>query len=180
MPRPGTAARQASKRNDQSGGELMRTRRSIRPLPRIAGLVIGVAAMLTVANGARGQVAYEVVHAFSEGESSHSPLIQATDGSFYGTTTGGGTARGGTVFRLTASGRLTTLHAFDCSDGCFPVAGLIQGQDGAFYGTTQFGGPFQGGTVFKVTAAGNFTTVHAFDCSTEGCFPMTGLIQDSD
>ncbi len=73
-------------------------------------------------------------------------LIQGTDGNFYGTMAYGGSGQGcnggscGTVFKITPSGTLTTLHSFDKSDGGNPAAGLIQGTDGNFYGTTQYGG----------------------------------------
>jgi len=39
-------------------------------------------------------------------------LIQASDGNFYGTTSEGGTYRGGTMFEITAQGELTTLYDF--------------------------------------------------------------------
>src|ERR1039457_6467128 len=49
-------------------------------------------------------------------------LVQATDGSFYGTTAYGGASYGGalgygTVFKITPAGALTTLHSFDSTDG---------------------------------------------------------------
>ena len=40
-------------------------------------------------------------------------LIQARDGNLYGTTLGGGAGGDGTVFRITPSGTLTTLHSFE-------------------------------------------------------------------
>src|SRR5271157_5210920 len=40
-------------------------------------------------------------------------LIQATDGNLYGTTLFGGTYGAGTVFSITPSGILATLHSFD-------------------------------------------------------------------
>ena len=43
-------------------------------------------------------------------------LVQATDGNFYGTTEGGGTNNSGTIFKITPSGALTTLHTFDNID----------------------------------------------------------------
>ena len=44
-------------------------------------------------------------------------LVQATDGNFYGTTRIGGPQNDGTIFQITPSGRLTTLHSFDETDG---------------------------------------------------------------
>jgi uncharacterized repeat protein (TIGR03803 family) len=48
-----------------------------------------------------------------------SPLIQASDGNFYGTTPDGGANYPGfgTVFKITPSGTLTVLHSFDGTDG---------------------------------------------------------------
>jgi uncharacterized repeat protein (TIGR03803 family) len=61
--------------------------------------------------------------------------VQGTDGNFYGTTLGGGTGAG-TVFKVTATGTLTTLHSFDLTDGGAPVAALLQALDRRFHGTT--------------------------------------------
>jgi uncharacterized repeat protein (TIGR03803 family) len=48
-------------------------------------------------------------------------LVQGTDGNLYGTTEGGGANGSGTVFKVTASGTLTTLYSFcaktNCTDG---------------------------------------------------------------
>jgi uncharacterized repeat protein (TIGR03803 family) len=62
----------------------------------------------------------------------------------------------GTVFEITPTGMLTTLHNFEDGGGQDPEARLVQGTDGNFYGTTQGGGAnFCGasgcGTVFKVS-----------------------------
>jgi uncharacterized repeat protein (TIGR03803 family) len=112
-------------------------------------------------------------------------LVQATTGDLYGTTSAGGTSSGGTVFKITPSGTLTTLYFLcakgDCIDGEFPGAGLVQGTDGNFYGTTYGGGAIGGyGTVFKITPRGKLTTLYRF-CSqtncTDGEHPMAGLIQ---
>jgi uncharacterized repeat protein (TIGR03803 family) len=60
---------------------------------------------------------------------------------FYGVTyAGGGNGGYGTVFKITPSGALSTLHSFDLTDGSHPAAGLVQGTDGNFYGTTAQGG----------------------------------------
>lgn len=107
----------------------------------------------------------------SDGYQPESALVQAQSGNFYGTASDGGPNGGGTIFRITPNGTLTTLYGFcaqpNCTDGASPEAGLIQGSDGNFYGTTQFGGDCltSCGTVFKVTPGGTLTTLHYFDYS---------------
>jgi uncharacterized repeat protein (TIGR03803 family) len=120
-------------------------------------------------------------------------LVEAADGNFYGTTSGGG-ANGisnggyGTVFKITSSGTLTTLYSFcsqsDCTDGIDPYAGLVQATNGNFYGTTTSGGAnINGGTVFRITSGGTLTTLYSF-CSQSGCtdggFPATSPVQATD
>jgi uncharacterized repeat protein (TIGR03803 family) len=98
-----------------------------------------------------------VVHSFdkSDGEYPAAPLIQATNGTFYGTTIYGG-APGpcyiscGTIFSIIPGGTLTTLHSFDDTDGENPGGGLIQATNGTFYGTTSAGGASNGGTIFSL------------------------------
>ncbi len=112
---------------------------------------------------------------------SASALVQATDGNFYGTTQFGGTGSScqfgcGTVFQMTPSGTLTTLHSFDGPDGSGPVAGLVQASDGNLYGTTAAGGANNDGTAFKITLAGTLTTLHSFD-GTDGSVIYGGLVQ---
>ena len=53
-------------------------------------------------------------------------------GNFYRTTIGGT----GTVFKITPSGTLSTLHSFASSYEAEPYAELLQATDGNFYGTT--------------------------------------------
>jgi uncharacterized repeat protein (TIGR03803 family) len=123
---------------------------------------------------------------FTDGFVPNGPLVQATDGNFYGTTEGGGAhSNNGTVFKITPSGTLTTLHSFDFTDGGYPSGGLVQATDGDLYGTTSSGSggvrPFCGncGTVFKITPEGTLTTLHSFD-GTDGASPYAGLVQATD
>ena len=109
-------------------------------------------------------------------------LVQGTDGNFYGTTQSGGATTGGTVFKITPSGTLTTLYDFcsqmNCTDGNIPSASLVQGNDGNFYGTTWAGGAVTGpccGTVFQITPAGTLTTL-----VTVGGYPSGTLVQGTD
>jgi uncharacterized repeat protein (TIGR03803 family) len=101
-------------------------------------------------------------------------LVQGRDGNFYGTTFAGGNTNandvqiefcygsGGTVFKISPSGKLTTLYSFGSVqdtngaplDGANPQTGLVQGNDGYLYGTTLSGGTNVdlggGGTVFRL------------------------------
>jgi uncharacterized repeat protein (TIGR03803 family) len=113
-------------------------------------------------------------------------LVQASNGSFYGTTLYGGAGYGnscgglgcGTVFKITPAGTETVLHSFTGTgtDGDQIVAGLIQATDGNLYGTTLFGGTYGDGTVFKITPGGTLTTLHNFD-GTDGGQPYAALVQ---
>jgi uncharacterized repeat protein (TIGR03803 family) len=125
----------------------------------------------------------------TDGEFPFEGLEQSADGSFYGTSQEGGSGNhGGTVFKITPAGELTTLYSFcsqpNCSDGNDPD-GLVEGSDGNFYGTTLYGGVPSGefGTVFKITPEGAMTTLYSFcsqpDC-TDGYYPVGNLVQGTD
>jgi uncharacterized protein (TIGR03437 family) len=88
-----------------------------------------------------------------DGQIPYAPLIQAADGNFYGTTTGGGTQGVGAIFEMTPAGAVTILHSFSGTDGDNPYGGLVQGKDGRLYGTTYEGGANNEGTVFAFTLA---------------------------
>lgn len=101
-----------------------------------------------------------------------------SDGNFYGTTASGGAnpgpngIGGGTFFKITPGGSLTTLYSFcalaNCGDGNNPT-GIAPGSNGHFYGTTSGGGNAgQSGVVFDITRDGALTTIYTF-CSQAGC-----------
>jgi uncharacterized repeat protein (TIGR03803 family) len=119
-----------------------------------------------------------------DGSAPTGPMVQASNGNFYGTTGGGGAHGRGTVFQITAAGKLTTLHSFSGPDGSGPVGPMVQATDGNFYGTTAQGGANQNctkgcGTVFKMTPEGNLTVQHSFD-GADGSYVIAGLIQGTD
>lgn len=101
----------------------------------------------------------------NEGSGPSAKLVRASDGRFYGTTSGGGAMGYGTAFKMEAAGNLTTIHSFIGTDGATPRAELIQANDGNLYGTTAQGGVggCEGlvsgcGTVFKMDLSGHLTT----------------------
>ncbi|HEV2382309.1 MAG TPA: choice-of-anchor tandem repeat GloVer-containing protein [Terriglobia bacterium] len=105
--------------------------------------------------------ALTTLHSFrsSDGANPYAGLVQATDGNFYGTTSGGGPNGVGTIFKIGASEELSTLHYFGSDDGDFPSAGLVQATNGIFYGTTFGDGNTSDGTVFSESVGlGPFVT----------------------
>jgi len=107
-------------------------------------------------------------------------LIQASDGNLYGTTSGGGDAGYGTVFRLATNGGLVTLTSFANTNGASPYANLVQASDGNLYGTTSAGGsPWNYGTVFRLSTNGNMRTLLLFG-GANGSNPQGGLVQGTD
>jgi uncharacterized repeat protein (TIGR03803 family) len=122
-----------------------------------------------------------------DGREPRGPLIQASDGNFYGTANFGGVDNNyGTVFRIAPTGTFTTIHSFcsqtGCPDGSYVYSGLVQGTDGYLYGTTNEGGdltcfaPYGCGTIFRISTTGQITTLHRFHTG-EGNFPFAGLVQ---
>jgi uncharacterized repeat protein (TIGR03803 family) len=127
-----------------------------------------------------------ILHAFAGGTDGQFPetaLIQATDGSLYGTNDGDFGSNGGTVFRVTSDGTYTVLHDFVVdTDGSFPSA-LVQASDGNFYGTNASGGGLTQGTVFQMAPDGTVIVLHAFagpDGDGASPSPFSGLIQATD
>ncbi len=99
-----------------------------------------------------------VLHDFGSGADGAQPtgsLLQGKDGSLYGTTSAGGVANQGVIFRITAAGAEAVLYSFIgmgvSTDGRTPSRQIIQANDGNFYGTNEYGGSHGSGTVFKLT-----------------------------
>jgi len=113
-------------------------------------------------------------------------VVQANDGTLYGTTGFGGDSGFGTIFKATTSGILTDLFDFHFTDGAQPASKLIFGLDGNLYGTTGFGGSTGGnpqstglGTVFRITTNGVFTSLVLFQ-GTNGSNPSASLALGRD
>ena len=105
-------------------------------------------------------------------------LLQTSDGSFYGTTQGGGAYGLGQIFRIDSSGE-ASLYSFAEPGGMSPKAGLIQAPDGTLLGTTHDGGASGAGTIFRVDASGAFSTLHAFT-GPDGAGPAATLFRALD
>ncbi len=127
-----------------------------------------------------------VLYSFLGGTDGANPkagLIFDADGNLYGTTSAGGSANAGTVFKIDAAHHETVLYTFTGgADGCTPLAGLVLDPAGNLYGTTLNGGnqraAFGDGVVFKLDAAGRETVLHWFSGKNDGGWPGAGLALD--
>lgn len=127
-----------------------------------------------------------VLHTFSgpDGESPHGKPVEGPDGAFYGTTLAGGSKGGGTVYRITKSGVLTTLHEFSTdlndSEGNSPVASLIVASDGNLYGSTESNLGSGYGTLFRINLSTlTFASLYAFN-GADGTNMFAPLMEAAD
>ena len=112
-----------------------------------------------------------------DGWEPYASVVQAPDGNFYGSGTGGIYGGGGNMFRMTPSGKITSMYKFcslpDCADGGAMQSAPVVGSDGNLYGVTTVGGVSavtgeSGGTVFQMTLNGKYSVVYSF-CSLSNC-----------
>ncbi|HUI84853.1 MAG TPA: choice-of-anchor tandem repeat GloVer-containing protein [Candidatus Binatia bacterium] len=95
-------------------------------------------------------------------------------GNLYGTTTKGGTANAGVVYKVTPSGDGTVLYNFTGGDdGSFPMAGVIFDASGNLYGATSVDGTAGGGAVFKLSPGEDGWTYNLI-------YPITGWGYESE
>jgi len=127
-----------------------------------------------------------VLYTFLEPPNAVTPwagLARDSQGNLYGTTAGGGTLNGGTVFKLDTAGIETVLCSFTGHNGDLPYAAPILDSAGNLYGTTYEGGVISAGqrrgVVYELTAAGAETVLHYLTGSASGAYPWAGLIRDS-
>ncbi len=124
-----------------------------------------------------------ILHTFGDGGDGTKPqtsLLRDSAGNLYGTTSGGGSAGAGTVFKIDTANQESVLYSFQGgSDGSTPLAGLISDAAGNFYGTTITGGSRGQGTVFKLNTSNQETVLYTFTGASDGGLPQASLIIDS-
>ena len=122
-------------------------------------------------------------------------IQQSADGTLYGISPDGGATNtanryeayswqpfsgSGTIFRISATGKVETLVLFRGTNGSNPVS-LTLGKDGNLYGTTASGGAHNFGTIFRLEPTGKFTTLYSF-AEGNGSFPspFSSVMQGAD
>jgi uncharacterized repeat protein (TIGR03803 family) len=119
---------------------------------------------------------------FTHGYGPISPLVQGSDGNFYGTTFLGGSKRSGVIFKVTPTGKLTVLHNINgTTEGRSPAAGLALATDGKFYGVNYTNGTKFEGTMFRISPKKPYPykVLYTFDLTT-GANPETTLLQHTN
>jgi uncharacterized repeat protein (TIGR03803 family) len=149
------------------------------------GSVTSAVAVLNLTGVATAGVALETLYSFNTNSSlgclPFGGLIQANNGSFYGTACGGGSHGFGTVFRMDTNGVVSLVYAFqNGSDGSYPYAALVQGTNGLLYGTAVGGGSTGDGTVFRMSTNGTATVGWSLNSASSGSVPYGGLVQGRD
>jgi len=105
-----------------------------------------------------------IMHAFhgEDGAFPSAPLMLASDGSFYGSTDGGGANSDGTVFRLTMDGAESVIHSFTEDEGEEPDTALVSDTSGNLYGTLDGVHGENSGVAFKLHGKNNLKVLHGF------------------
>ena len=158
------------------------------------GGAFGAGTIYKIANGV-----FSSVYSFRGGSDganpAHSPLLQASDGNFYGDdAVWRRTRQSGTFFKMTPAGVVTILHSFTgklhntgddevttAEDGLQPGARPTEGPDGLLYGVTGGGGSFGGGIAYRISKDGSiYQQQYTFAGTAEGGGLTSTLVIGAD
>jgi uncharacterized repeat protein (TIGR03803 family) len=100
------------------------------------------------------------------------PLVQLSDGNFYGVADNGGTSSAGFVFKMTPAGAVSTLYNFaGYPESAYPITGLTLGSDGQLYGVSG-GGTFDAGTIYRISPSGQYSLLYNFPTYADTLAPL--------
>jgi len=122
----------------------------------------------------------------NEDGAGYTRVVQAADGTIYGTKSAGGAAGSGTIFKISTDGIFSILHSFSAvdptnyvnGDGATPSfaeGSLLLAVDGTLYGLTTYGGAYGAGVVFKIAADGTYSVLYQVAGTSAG-----GLLMGND
>jgi uncharacterized repeat protein (TIGR03803 family) len=116
----------------------------------------------------------------THGNAPQENLVQATDGTLYGTASTGGKFNYGTIFKICGGVTTVLKHLDRTPDGAYPKGTLVRGTDGNYYGTNSFGGANSTGTIFRISTGGVYSVLRHLKAATDGGFPEGSLVQGTD
>jgi uncharacterized repeat protein (TIGR03803 family) len=113
------------------------------------------------------------------GANPYGPLIEASDGLFYGMTNSGGLHSYGTAFKMDRDGHVSTFFRFAPPTSVYPLGGFVQGTDGYLYGAlTEYTLPNLG-SLFRLSLSGQYEQLYNFT-ATVGEYVGTSLMQHTN
>jgi uncharacterized repeat protein (TIGR03803 family) len=163
------------------------TKKQVSGFCTLTMLILTIAAANTVA-----QAQFSLLYTFNNtnnsdplGFTNPGTIAQGQDGNVYSTSeNGGGVLNSGSFFRMTQTGTLSVLYAFDpnVDAGCSsPWSGLTLGTDGNFYGALESCGfGFGSGYVFSITPSGGLNLLYNFTGGGDGGQPIGTPVEGSD
>ncbi len=141
---------------------------------------LGCGTVFSVTAAGTESVVYNFSGNFNSGSDGSWPFAGLTvlGGAMYGTTSGAGAHRDGTVYTVNGAGSESVLHSFaGGTDGSAPEAALIAYR-GKLFGTTVVGGGSGDGTVYSITTGGSEKVLYSFKGGSDGArvyAPVTEL-----
>jgi len=128
-----------------------------------------------------------ILHAFiyddPDGNEPEGGVILDGSGNLYGSTVGGGSGYGGTLFQIMPSGddwNLNLIYSFEGEFG--PFSDLLLDSAGNLYGTAYTDGRFGAGSVYKLSPSlggWTYTSLYDFHGDGDGAGPESNLVMDS-
>ena len=126
-----------------------------------------------------------ILHSFQntdDGAYPYAGLVFDAAGNLYGAATQGGTAGGGTVFKLRSSKgnwKFSVLYSVPGWGISGSFRNLLLDESGNIYGTTHCDGDYNAGTIYKLAPSGGgwaYTLLYTFTGGSDGLFTISNLV----
>jgi uncharacterized repeat protein (TIGR03803 family) len=153
---------------------------------QFAGGPTGNGGVFKISAKGKEKLVYAFKGAPTDGGTSQTSLIQASDGNFYGSTLlGGSSGNSGVLFKMTTGGKETILYNFGVpTNGGSPQLPMTEGPDGLLYGiaTNCSGGGCGQAAIFDITTKGAYNTLYLYPNygGNNNSVPLSPLLLSTD